>query len=208
MTPWASLPAMRAMKLRCDSMTPLGWPVEPEVYMMKARSSAPGMYLSSVTLDSRPDSSKPSQVVKLAMHAFGSAATSLGDGKDFVSPPTVLSGTKHLPMRTTCKSDVQWESTGSSSASYWPQSMKSTEHSVSFKPCFMASCPRVVYTVVIGMPHWNAACADICHSAEVSARMPATQVFSCTFAAMDSNSRSPLAAACTSLQTSPKHFHS
>mmetsp|Transcript_73989 Transcript_73989/g.217109 ORF Transcript_73989/g.217109 Transcript_73989/m.217109 type:complete len:221 (+) Transcript_73989:1534-2196(+) len=123
---------------------------------------------------------RASSVVTLAPATFGMPAASSRDGKALPlgntapSPSTVFSGTKLLPMSTTWRSEGIFSTTFSLIVKKWPQSMKSTVASVSLRPWSMASWPSVVYTVVMGMPSWYIAWADVCHSADVSARIAPT----------------------------------
>mmetsp|Transcript_88335 Transcript_88335/g.279518 ORF Transcript_88335/g.279518 Transcript_88335/m.279518 type:complete len:316 (+) Transcript_88335:337-1284(+) len=153
-TPWAKMEAMRAQKFLCVSMTPFGTPVDPEVYMMKARSSVLGANLAVSMGFALPAVMRSSNVVTSAKPTGPKLAACLGRGKALVEPPTVSSGTKHLPMRMMWRRDLIFASTVSFRDSNCPQSRNSTVASVSTSPCNMASCPRVVYTVVMGMPSW------------------------------------------------------
>mmetsp|Transcript_9755 Transcript_9755/g.26463 ORF Transcript_9755/g.26463 Transcript_9755/m.26463 type:complete len:240 (-) Transcript_9755:98-817(-) len=202
---WEKMEATRPTKFLCVSMTPFGRPVDPEVYMMNARSSGPGAYGSTSAGLSLPAATRASNVVEAASPILGSASASSGDGNAsaLVIPPTVVSGMNDLPMMTMWRRDATFASTFSFSSLYCCQSMKITVASVSFRPCSIASWPRVVYTVVMGIESWYIAWADMCHSAEVSARIAPMHVVPDSFLSlMADRESSPLAAALTLSPTS------
>mmetsp|Transcript_89828 Transcript_89828/g.253330 ORF Transcript_89828/g.253330 Transcript_89828/m.253330 type:complete len:251 (-) Transcript_89828:221-973(-) len=188
-------------------MTPLGRPVEPEVYMMNARSSAFGKHLLISASLAFPAAMRASNVVVVASPILGKALASSDVGKAFVSPPTVLAGTKHFPIKTMCWRLRHFERTGPLSTEYWAQSTNNIVASVSFKACNIASWPSVVYTVTMGNPHLKHACAAICHSADVSARIAATHSFFIRSSMAPGSPITPDAAPLTSSPTSENDFH-
>mmetsp|Transcript_31531 Transcript_31531/g.99048 ORF Transcript_31531/g.99048 Transcript_31531/m.99048 type:complete len:288 (+) Transcript_31531:811-1674(+) len=128
-TPWAKMEAMRAQKFLCVSMTPFGVPVDPDVYIMNAKSSHCGAYGLLSTGFAVPAAMSASSVVTLAEPTGG--ITVSGVGKGLLLPPMVVSGTKLLPIRTMWRRDVTFASTLSLRGSSWPQSKKRTVASVS-----------------------------------------------------------------------------
>merc|ERR1712072_128535 len=111
---WAAQDAMVDVKLAWVRQTPLGRPVDPDVYMMRARSLPTG-----ATLSRSPSllvAISVSRVVILgpfshckAVHsfAFGNGLFSCPAGASVSLPsapgsPTTTVGTNAFPMRTTC----------------------------------------------------------------------------------------------------------
>ena len=122
---------MTEMKLAWVSSTPLGTPVDPDVYMISARSSSFGRMGIRSTVAPGP---------------FVPASIRLSS--ECRSPRESIAGklpcpTSALPMNTTCLSVGTLSSTVSLRLSYRSYSTKMISASVWLRPCSIASCPSV-----------------------------------------------------------------
>ena len=127
-------PPILAMRLACVMVTPFGAPVEPEVYMMQARSSGLGIREASISSDRDLPRSSSSPIVKI----WTEPSTALIDSSVFEEAS---------PSYTTVLTDVlasTFASVGRSSAF-----VKTAAQFGSVNECAKPSSPSVSYAVAI-----------------------------------------------------------